>query len=114
MVHDANYICNHGRHRKFVKNEETRLRSKVAWQTKRAEIKDRAFNLCEVCADEGDFSAKDLEVHHIVKIKDDPSGYLDNDNLVALCVTHHKQADEGIISAEYLFELARRREERTR
>ena len=113
-VHDSNYICNHNRGRKFVNTDENRLRSRYSWKQKREEIKDRAFYLCEVCMDEGDYSQKDLEVHHIVKIKEDPALYLENDNLICLCVYHHKLADKGELSAEYLISLARRREDRTR
>ena len=61
--------------------------------------------------DEGDYSKKDLEVHHIVKLKDDPSGFLENENLISLCVKHHKMADEGELSVEYLTSLALEREE---
>ena len=113
-VHDSSYICNHGRERKFVKNEESRLRSRYSWKRKREEIRDRAFNLCEVCMAEGDYSEKDLEVHHIVQIKEDPTKYLDNDNLICLCIRHHKMADRGELDTEYLLSLVEQRENRTR
>ena len=114
QVHDSNYVCHHGQHRKFTKTDETKLRSRYSWKQKRVEIRDRAFELCEVCMAEGDYSKKDLEVHHIVKLKDDPSGFLENENLIALCIRHHKMADDGELSVEYLTSLAREREERTR
>ena len=114
QVHDDSSVCHHGQHRKFNKTDETKLRSRYSWKQKRAEIRDRAFELCEVCMDEGDYSKKDLEVHHIVKLKDDPSGFLENENLISLCVKHHKMADDGELSVEYLTSLALEREERTR
>ena len=114
QVHDSNYVCHYGQHRKFAKTDETKLRSRYSWKQKRVEIRDRAFNLCEVCMAEGDYSKKDIEIHHIVKLKDDPSGFLENENLIALCIRHHKMADEGKLSVDYLTSLAEAREERTR
>lgn len=114
QVHDSNYVCHYGQHRKFAKTDETKLRSRYSWKQKRVEIRDRAFELCEVCMAEGDYSKKDIEIHHIVKLKDDPSGFLENENLIALCIRHHKMADDGELSVEYLTSLAREREERTR
>lgn len=92
--------------------KESKLRSTYAWAKKSREIRDKAQGLCEVCRDKGTYMYKGLEVHHIVKLRDDEDGLLDNYNLVCLCVEHHKQADEGKISKDYLRALARKREER--
>lgn len=43
-----------------------------------------------------------LEVHHIEKVRDRKDLLLDDDNLICLCVEHHKQADKGILSKEFL------------
>ena len=88
------------------------MRSKNKWKEKSLEIRERADNLCEVCRDKGRYIYTSLEVHHIHKVKDNPELYLDNYNLIALCVDCHKKADRGEIPIEYLEELARKREER--
>ena len=112
-IHPEGYICKVGpkRRREYKPTEERKLRNLGAWHKKSEEVRDKAHNLCEVCRDEGRYVYKDIEVHHITKLRDNPEGLLDNCNLICLCQKHHKQADRGQISAEYLRELARRREE---
>lgn len=51
-------------------------------------IKLQADPLCEDCIDD-DRSTEATEVHHIVKIKDDPELRLDLDNLMSLCSRCH-------------------------
>ena len=53
----------------------------------------------------------DIEVHHITKITEDESLLLENKNLICLCQYHHKLADKGEISKEYLQGLAEAREQ---
>ena len=76
-------------------------------------IREKANYLCEVCRDQGRLTYNDLEVHHIVKIKDDSNKLLDDYNLICLCVEHHKQADAGELDIDYLRRLAKDREERS-
>ena len=109
-VHAYNFKCNVGR--VYKETEESRLRNKAAWKRKSVEIRERAQYLCEVCRDEGTYTYKGLEVHHITPIRENKNLLLDNFNLVCLCVTHHKQADAGEISAGYLRKLAKYREGR--
>ena len=108
-IHDTKYKCNVGR--TFTGGEERKLRSLYSWTKKSEEIRERANHLCEVCRDKGIITFKDIEVHHIVKVKDDKSKLLDNENLICLCQEHHKQADNDEIDKDYLIELARRREQ---
>jgi 5-methylcytosine-specific restriction endonuclease McrA len=96
--------------RKYQKTNESRLRSSYAWTLKAKQIKNDALGLCEVCKAQGVYTYDGLEVHHITKLKDDPNGLLDDENLITLCVYHHKQADNGEISAGYLRELAKERD----
>lgn len=107
-IHPRNYKCNVGRI--YAKTEESKLRSKYAWTKKAKQIKADANNLCEVCRDKGLYTYDGLEVHHITKLKDDPNGLLDDDNLIALCIYHHKQADDGELSADYLRGLVKIRQ----
>lgn len=88
-----------------------KLRNTYKWRKKREEIKKESNYLCAVCKEEGRYNYEDIEVHHITKLKDAPEKLIDNYNLIPLCVTHHKLADEGKIDADYLRELAWRREE---
>lgn len=106
QLHNYGAKCPRVKSRKFTSNEETKLRSLASWQRKRESIKERSFYLCAICKEEGDYRAKDIEVHHIIKLRDYPNGLLDDHNLIALCIAHHKQADNGEIDPEYLHKLA--------
>ena len=108
-IHPKNYQCNVGR--VFSGGDERKLRSKYSWTKKSEEIRERANHLCEVCRDKGIITYDNIEVHHIIKVKDDESRLLDNYNLVCLCQEHHKQADNNEIDKDYLFNLARKREQ---
>lgn len=68
--------------------------------------------MCEVCRDQGVYTYDGLEVHHIRKLKDAPDLLLDDRNLICLCTYHHKEADAGRISVDYLTKLVNGREER--
>lgn len=59
---------------------------------------------------EGRINLSDVEVHHIIKVKDNEDLLLDNFNLICLCATHHHQADSGELSQDLLQDLARQRE----
>lgn len=79
---------------------------------KSKEVREKAQWLCEVCRDHGKYVYENVEVHHIIKVKDEPSLLLDNMNLVCLCQECHKKADDGLIDADYLRQLAEAREEK--
>lgn len=106
-IHPRGYNCNVGR--VYQKTDENKLRSRYAWTKKAIQIKDDANGLCEVCKAQGVYTYDNLEVHHITKLKDDPNGLLEDNNLICLCVYHHKQADAGEIEATYLRELVKER-----
>lgn len=105
-IHPRGYKCGK---RTYNKHDNDKLRSKYAWTQKAKQIKDDAKGLCEVCTALGRYTYDNLEVHHITKLRDNPDGLLEDDNLICLCVDHHKQADKGVISADYLRDLARKR-----
>ena len=109
-IHPAGYT--HRKYRKYETAEERKLRSSNKWKIKSLEIRENADYLCEVCRDLGVITYDDLEVHHIEKIRDNKDLLLENNNLICLCVTHHKQADRGELSKEYLQKLAEDRERR--
>ena len=110
-VHPSSYVCTANRFKRdYADTEERKLRSTNKWTEKSKEIRERANHLCEVCRDQNIYNYKNIEVHHIKKIREDRGGLLDNDNLICLCQEHHKQADKNEISSEYLTSLARKRE----
>ena len=107
-VHDTSYKCTAGR---LPLTNEQALRNRNKWHIKSEEIRERSFHLCAICKELGDFSPKPLEVHHIIKLRDYPQGLLEDSNLIALCIDHHKQADRGEIDIDYLRDLAQQRDE---
>lgn len=91
------------------RTNEQRLRSTYQWTQKSLQIREQANNLCEVCRDQNIFTYDNLEVHHIEKVKDNKDLLLDDDNLICLCASHHKEADDGKIDKNYLKELVKKR-----
>ena len=110
-VHAVGYKCTALKPLPKTRTEDQRLRSTSRWQKKAEEIKKASNYLCTLCKLEGKLVYDNIEVHHIIKLKDDTSRLLDNYNLICLCKYHHELADAGKIKASYLEELARSREE---
>lgn len=82
---------------KFIKSKQ--------WHEKSQEVKLLDSYCCLMCKSLGLISPKYLEVHHIVKVRNDATLKLDNSNLITLCVNHHKQADANKIQASELHSL---------
>lgn len=116
QIHDTKYKCTKNKpkfdYSRYSTYEERKLRNTAAWANKSIEIRTAAQYLCEVCRDKGVYNYNDIEVHHITKLRDNKAGLLDNNNLVCLCIKHHKQADKGQIDADYLRKLAAKREQK--
>ena len=117
-IHEVKFRCTVNKpkidYSVYGDQEERKLRSTTAWRKKSEDIRTRAQFLCEVCRDKGLYTYDNLEVHHIVKLRDNADGLLDDNNLVCLCAVHHRQADAGEIDADYLRQLAEKRETRSR
>ena len=107
-IHDSRFKCTQGK--QYKTTQERKMRSLNAWTEKSLEIRERANYLCEVCRDEGCYTSQGLEVHHIEKVKDRGELLLEDGNLICLCYRHHKQADRGQLSADYLRQLASARD----
>ena len=75
------------------------------WHEKSQEIKLLDCYCCLVCKGLGLNSPTYLEVHHIIKVRNDASLKLDNSNLITLCVNHHKMADSNKIASSELHRL---------
>ena len=112
-IHSTKYKCTHNKPKwdseKYGTAEERKLRNTAAWAKKSQEIREQAQHLCEVCRDNGIYNYNELEVHHITKLREDKTGLLQDSNLICLCITHHRQADRGELSKEYLTKLANER-----
>lgn len=87
---DKNYL-------KFIKSKQ--------WHNKSQEIKRLDSHCCLVCKSLDLISPVYLEVHHIIKYRNNSSLALDNSNLITLCIAHHKQADANKIQARELHSL---------
>ena len=111
-IHSTLYKCNVNKPKvdySKYKQDIDKLRNTAKWAKKSQAIREQAQYLCEVCRDKGIYNYNDLEVHHITKLREDTAGLLEDTNLICLCIEHHKQADRGQISKEYLQRLARKR-----
>lgn len=75
------------------------------WFNKSQEIKLLDNHCCLVCKSLNLISPVYLEVHHIIKVRNDASLKLDNSNLITLCIAHHKMADSNKISTNELHRL---------
>ena len=111
-IHDTKYKCN--AIKRIYNNDikERKLRNTYKWQKKSEQIRHDSNYLCAVCRDNGIYNYANIEVHHIVKLKDAPNKLLDENNLICLCQKHHKQADKGKISIDYLRKLVDNRQKR--
>lgn len=107
-IHDLNQVCK--RQVVYKDTEERHLRSTRRWTDKSKDIRDRSHYLCAVCLDQGIINYQETEVHHITKIKESLDLLLEDSNLITLCKFHHKEADRGGISKDYLFSLAKKRD----
>ena len=87
--------------------EHTRLRTCRRWDKTRKAVNERDRHLCRVCLSLGRLQYDALETHHIVPLAEDPEKAYDEDNLITLCVLHHKAADRGEIDRGELLRLAR-------
>lgn len=107
-IHDGKYICPRKPIRKsYKKTEEDRFRNTKAWQRKRDNIKDRDKGLCQVCIRKiyntiKRYNYMDIEVHHIVPLRENYELRLEDDNLISLCKYHHELAEKGDIPRELL------------
>lgn len=128
-IHDKKYICQEKekaekiRHDKMIDRQKKYNRKKVPdtenkfrwgrkWKKKAESIKRRDLYLCQACIRNlhgtvNQYNSHQLSVHHIVKLRDDYSRRLDDDNLITLCRMHHEMAEHGEIQASVLAEIAK-------
>lgn len=115
-IHEKNFVCPKKPKKKYYSRDKeeasVKFRSARRWRKRAIEIKERDGWRCVVCASgrypiEGvrELNGENLEVHHIIKLRDDIDKGLEEDNLITLCQVHHRMADKGEISADELREL---------
>ena len=67
------------------------------------------MHLCLVCKEQGIYQTEGLEVHHIVPMSENFALRLKDDNLISLCSSCHKKAEDGEITREHCHELIKKR-----
>lgn len=113
-IHPRGYICDRRPKRKKYKDtDESKFRSTSAWTKKSISIRERDKYVCIYCLEiEHKITTSEIEVHHIIPVKDDYEKRLDDSNLISLCREHHEAAEEGKIKRELLLKLAEEQEKK--
>ena len=110
-IHDSKHICpNKPIRKRYKKTEEDKFRNTQAWKKKRNNIKERDKGLCQVCMRKlyntlKQYNYRDIEVHHIIPLRENYELRLEDDNLISLCKYHHELAETGEIPRELLRRL---------
>ena len=71
--------------------EITKFRSSRTWERKRTKILERDLHLCRLCLHDGYVNNKQLEVHHIISLRDNYELRLEDNNLITLCKACHER-----------------------
>lgn len=77
-------------------SRETKLYNSKAWLMLKERVLAKQHYLCQDCLDRGITNTNNLEVHHIIPVKDDYSLALDEDNLRVLCRSCHKKTHDNM------------------
>ena len=115
-IHESSFICSKkkeaiAKRQKKQDSKINKFRWSKAWQRKRAEIRERDNQVCQVCVRKlhgyiRQFETDNLSVHHIVPLEVDFNKRMDNENLITLCSMHHEMAEKGDITASELLDIA--------
>lgn len=106
-IHRADGSCDKKPKREKAGTAHTRLRTCRLWDKTRRAVRERDRHLCRVCLAAHTLTADGLETHHILPLAEAPERAYDLDNLLTLCVRHHKAADAGRIPRDWLLRLAK-------
>lgn len=109
-THNRGSICPNKPKRLKEPNLLTRFRSSYAWQKKSKEIQKRDKYLCQWCLLQSRYTFDNIEVHHIIALASDFTKRMDNNNLISLCASCHKQAEEKQIKICDLKNLVKNKE----
>lgn len=83
------------------------------WKKKREVIIERCNGLCEICFRCGVIK-EGREVHHIIKLRDDFDKRLDDDNLILVCSTCHKEVEDCCSSVEDLIKFIKEKKKKNK
>lgn len=102
-IHDASRKCRAKRAPRL--SAADRFRNTKEWQDARDEARERDMNMCVVCRSKGIVTVDDLSVHHIVPLEEDYELRAELENLATVCGEHHREAERGDISRDFLRDL---------
>lgn len=118
-IHERKYICpqkaaadTQRESRRKLHTEQDALRNTNAWKKKSRHIRERDNYMCQACLNGIGFlegrriTMNNLQVHHIIPLKEDRNRAFDSDNLITLCEQCHKLAEAGKIPRKKLWEIA--------
>lgn len=117
-IHKKDFACPmKPKSNKYKTSEADKFRWTKAWQRKREEVKRRDKFLCQICIRKlyntiKKYNYSDLEVHHIVSIKEDYELKLEDSNLITVCEYHHELAEQGTISKDELLAIVQVQEKK--
>ena len=103
-IHKSTEICERKPKQKYYSKRRTKIdwfRSSFEWQSARAEALERDKHLCRYCLPKL-ITTRNLQVHHIIPIRDSWSKKTDVNNLITLCAFHHRLAEMEEIPASEL------------
>lgn len=122
-IHDRKYVCEQkaahdlkrtSRNRKY--SDADQLRNTNAWKKKSQHIRIRDKYMCQACLNGIGYlqgrriTTENLQVHHIIPLKEDRNEALNNENLITLCEQCHELAEKGKIPRKKLVEIAQKAE----
>lgn len=99
--------CYVGKVSKTCNTFEQKIRDTGKYKKLARIIKEDSNGICSVCLDKGIINDKEIQVHHIEKIKLRPDLAFDETNVVCLCHKHHELAEVGLLSKKYLKKLVK-------
>lgn len=92
-----------------------KMRNLRIWALKSKEIREQAGYLCELCKEKNIYNYHNLEVHHVIPIKENPSLFLEDSNLICLCGDCHREVEGAdTVTREKLFKIIQKRLEKVK
>ena len=115
-IHDSKHICPQKqkkmqeRQSKFKSTDKDKFRWTKAWQVKRAEIRQRDNNLCQICIRKlydttNQYTYNYLSVHHAIPLEEAFDRRLDNGILITTCDFHHEKMESGEIPRDVILDI---------
>lgn len=91
------HIRNRNANRRKQYNNKHKEYSNCYNSTKWKKVREKALEqtnyMCAICLELGKYNYKDIQVHHLEKIKENKNKIFELDNLIPLCREHHNQVE---------------------